>query len=281
MNECLGDWFLQNGEIKKCTEFFTPEKYNILIYEVIRVINGTPVFIENHLERLIDSAKLIGFASKINEKQIEAELELLIRTNNMDGNIRLNTYFENLKTTRLYYFVPHYYPEKVYYQKGVKLLSVKEEREIPNAKILHIELRKKIEIILLDKSIYEVALINTNNCITEGSKSNLFFLKNKELYTAPDEYVLKGITRKFVLDIANNLNIPVNYVPINYLILSNFDSAFLTGTSPKVLPVSSIDNFEFKNSNELLHLIIFEYNKLIENYISTKKSFYNGPGNCY
>jgi len=53
--------------------------------------------------------------------------------------------------------------------------------------------------------------------------------------------------------------------------IGNYHAAFLTGTSPKVLPVNAIDDYRFNNDNPLLKNLMHLYNKKIEEYISKRK----------
>ena len=84
--------------------------------------------------------------------------------------------------------------------------------------------------------------MNENNLITEGSRSNIFFLKGEALTTAPDNVILNGITRKHILEICIENNIRVEFACVKA------DAVFITGTSPMVLPFCCIDN-NFFNVN--------------------------------
>jgi branched-chain amino acid aminotransferase len=66
------------------------------------------------------------------------------------------------------------------------------------------------------------------------------------LYTAPDNMVLSGITRKHVLEICSDNHIPVKMLPVKASRLSDYEAVFMTGTSPMVLAFSSIDDKRFK-----------------------------------
>jgi branched-chain amino acid aminotransferase len=83
------------------------------------------------------------------------------------------------------------------------------------------------------------------NLITEGSRSNIFFVKNDKLITAPDNLILNGITRKYVIAICKENKIDVNYECVKADDIKSYDAAFMTGTSPMVLPFSCINDVSF------------------------------------
>ena len=105
------------------------------------------------------------------------------------------------------FFIPYLYPAPDMYRVGVEILSLNEVRNQPNAKITNLSLRTLADKIISDKNVYEVLLVNQEGFITEGSRSNIFFIKDKVVFTPPTSIVLPGITREKVLEICNNLGI--------------------------------------------------------------------------
>ena len=114
-------------------------------------------------------------------------------------------------------------------------------------------------------------MINETGQITEGSRSNVFFVSNKKLYTAPLNLVLGGITRLKVIDICNKLKIDTVQECLNKEQLTDIDGAFITGTSPGVLAINKIDNIELNVNIDLIKQISTEYNTLVQNEISCWK----------
>jgi branched-chain amino acid aminotransferase len=114
---------------------------------------------------------------------------------------------------------------------------------------------------------FEVLLVDGEGSITEGSRSNVFFVKDNDLYCAPLNKVLKGITLLKVLDICDEKGILVHFVNILPPMLSGFDAAFLTGTSPKVLPLCSVGENKFSTVNPVVEKIRKHYNQMIDEYM--------------
>ena len=83
------------------------------------------------------------------------------------------------------------------------------------------------------------------------------------LVTPPDEVVLPGITRKKVIALCFDLKIPVRFENLPYQNLTSYSGAFLSGTSPKILPLRKIDNHTFDVSQPLIKKLMNAYDQLI------------------
>jgi len=266
-------FFLHDGKPFEQDNFNLPLHFDACIYEVVRVTEGVILFAEDHVDRLFGSFGKKGMTLSLDRDQVLDELYQVVRlNNNAEGNIRYDVYVSNGHMQRWAYYVPHVYPPLSLYQHGVKLVTLRAERSEPAVKILYFDLRKQAEELMRQSGSYEVVLVDDNQYITEGSKSNLFFIRNNKIYTAPDELVLSGITRKKVIEIITRLSLPLIYDPVKYSELSQYEAAFLTGTSPKVLPVRKIDMNEFAVNHPLTLQLMREYDGMIRNYIDAHKS---------
>ncbi len=245
---------------------------SIIIYEVIRVMDGVCLFIEDHIARLMNSARLAGERLPLSEPQFILSLNELVAANNIrQGNIKLVIEMAGGNKNYSAYFITHYYPSSEQYINGVKVVALKAERTNPNAKIWQSELKQKVDLMLKDKSIYEVALFDYDGFITEGSKSNLFFVKDDAVVTAPYNRVLPGVTRKYVLQACIRLKIDINENCLHYRELPSLQAAFISGTSPKVLPIAKIDTYNVPVKNDLLRTIMNEYDTIVNEYLQKQK----------
>ncbi len=250
----------------------------IYIYEVIRVINGIPVFLEDHLDRLNRSALLAGFKNLQGSDEISKRIKNFIASEKKDiGNIKLGFSFSDPDAGPEFTlsFIPHYYPKTEEYINGVKVGLIIADRPMPNAKIQHDDIRERANHAMEINGQFEVLLVDSEGNITEGSRSNVFFIKDGKLYSAPGEKILQGITRIKVLDICRKQGIEVIETDIPANSLGQFEAAFLTGTSPKILPISTIENFKYETKLPLLIKLQNEYNILIDRYIQRKNRFHH------
>ncbi|GFR34668.1 aminotransferase class IV [Thermobrachium celere] len=262
MGEAVLKYFLHNGKEYEVNNFdIIYKELSPSIYEVIRLINGKPVFLEDHIERLNNSAKLLGVNYSADLNEMKRQIVHLANINNIQ-NYNVKIVVNNFNDPNVYlFFIKSIYPTEYDYENGVKTTLYKATRENPNAKVINSQLREKINNYLKENNLYEAILVNNNDEITEGSRSNIFFIKNNTLYTAPKEDVLVGITRIKVIEIAKNLGFEVVERKIKVDQINDFEACFLTGTSPKVLPISHIDDKAFNVKNPVLKKIMAEYDK--------------------
>jgi branched-chain amino acid aminotransferase len=95
----------------------------------------------------------------------------------------------------------------------------------------------------------------------------MVFVKGNAFYTCPLNRVLKGITLAKVLEIASAENIPVVFEAVHRLEISSYDALFITGTSPRILPVSNAGVTTFDTQNQLMRKLMMLYDKLMEQEI--------------
>lgn len=272
MSECFSRYFICNSEVEKSEEF----DENILhkgqsLYEVIRIIDGKPLFLDKHLERMDNSSRVSKLSLWLSKGEVKEKILQLIKVNNANlGNIKfLFNFQEGNRKTFLCYFVKYHYPTLQDYENGVHTILYHGERENPNAKIINVDFRTMVDSEITNSNAFEAILVDRNGHITEGSKSNIFMIKNNDVLTAPLKDVLPGVTRNVIMGLCKNLGINLKEEKINYNDLQNLDALFISGTSPKVLPVSSVDKIKFKSTqNEIVVKIMKAYDKALKEDIS-------------
>jgi branched-chain amino acid aminotransferase len=247
MNECYGKKFILNGNLQPAEMFDNSLVYEgDSVYEVLRMVKGNPIFFPDHMERLATSVKL-------QKKEFLADVPILRKAiisltrsdKKRETNLKIVFNYNNGATNYLVYFIEPIYPSETQYQKGVKGILFFAERKDPESKVINHKLRSSIYHKLILESGYEAILVNENNLMTEGSRSNIFFLKGEKLVTAPDNVILNGITRKHILEICRENKIMVEFACVKVGELKDYDAVFMTGTSPIVLPFYCIDNIFF------------------------------------
>jgi branched-chain amino acid aminotransferase len=243
----------------------------VQLYEVIRITEGIPLFLEDHLDRLTQSALLTGITSLPDQQSLNALIKYFLATKKSEtGNIKLSFLFRDLLSEPQYElnFIPHYYPASEEYTCGVRAGLLKADRPVPNAKVSHSEIRDRADRLIAKENIFEALLVDSDGNITEGSRSNLFFVRDETLYTAPGEKILQGITWKKILQICSKAGIPVIEKEIPAERIDQFEAAFLTGTSPKVLPISSVEKVVYQSDHPIVTLLMELYDQLIAGYLS-------------
>ena len=272
MEKCINTYFLFKDEMKNCEEF---QNYNCSVgkslYEVIRINDGIPIFLMEHLLRLENSAKITNYKLSISKDEIiDGILKLIYKNNVKEGNIKLVINYspneESLDKNSVFnesflaYFTPHTYPSKHQYEEGVKTITYHGERSNPNAKVINNVFREKVNEQINNKNVYEAILVDDSGFITEGSRSNIFMVQGSTVVTSKVENVLPGITRQFIIKVCKKLNIKFEEKNIHESDLESLTGLFISGTSPNVLPIKSVDGFSFNSSkNAIINAIMKEF----------------------
>lgn len=273
-NEILERYLIINGKIISVSEadaFSTGASSTI--YEVLRVVSGIPVFLERHMDRLEVSAKLLNHSIAGISDNIRYSIGELIKANNSpDKNMKIIVYnMENPIPDYMVYFILSNYPTPEQYDVGVNVILLEEERNNPNAKVVNSGYKERVATALADANAYEALLVNRENEITEGSRSNIFFVRDNKLFTAPKGNVLMGITRLYVFELCKDLGIDIIEEPISVSILKEMEGVFMTGTSPKILPIGTIGDMSFNSAkNPIIKALMNQYDNTIEEYIKEK-----------
>lgn len=237
-----------------------------IIYEVLRIIDGKPIFLEEHIKRMKNSFKLVNEEFKLKYDDIFRLIENTVKSENkIIGNIKI-TYSLNLKELKVF-FIPHSYPTDEMYRNGVKTILYFGERNNPNAKIVNDDFRNMVNCEINKHNAYEAILIDRNGFITEGSRSNIFMINGNKLITSPLKAVLPGVTRGKIIDIARRIGIEVKEEEYSYKNIDKLDGMFISGTSPEILPINSVNEIALNPKNSVIEILSKEYSKEVKKSI--------------
>jgi branched-chain amino acid aminotransferase len=264
MRDCIGKKFFFNDEIVS-TDLFKKSDFmsGIMLYEVIAFHNKKYLFLEDHLDRFEISSRLADLKLWISRDELRTRMLTLLDINEVkDGSINAVFNFSHNRTFVTYINKPHD-PTSTDYLEGVKTQLHFDIRTTPNIKFFLQDFRERAGRKIKENNLWEVILVDKDGYITEASRSNVFLIKNNELITAPLELVLPGVTRKHVIRICKELQIPVVERYIKYTELSEMESVFLTGTTSRILPVRVVDALEFNPAHPFIIKIMKIYNEQI------------------
>ena len=241
--------FYHNGKLLPIAEAVIPLSsieyaYGFGVYETIRVSNGVVYFLEDHMERLIESAKIIGLEHSFSQSAIEKGInDLVAETQSESFNIKLLLIGAPTKegaSLSALCFNP-LFPDKKLFKEGASLITYNHERVFPHAKSLnmlqsYIAYKKAKE-----AGAYDALLVNRNGFITEGTRTNFFCIDGKIIYTPPEKDILLGVTRKALLKVAEANGYEIVQKDISLDGVKKYDGAFISSTSTKILPIKIID----------------------------------------
>ncbi len=252
------DYFLYNKKIlpisKAVVSLFDIEyAYGFGVYESVRVSKGAVNFIDDHIERLIESAKVIGLKHNFSQPVIEKGiLGLVAKTQSPSFNIKILLIGASEKEDASLFALclNPFFLDKKLYKNGADFITYNHERVFPHAKSLNMlpsyVAYKKAK----RAGAYDALLINRNGFITEGTRTNFFCIKDKIIYTPPDKEVLLGVTRKALFKVAQLNDYEIIQKNIRFSDVKNYENAFVSSTSAKILPIKKINTTIFQSPSE-------------------------------
>jgi branched-chain amino acid aminotransferase len=275
MNECLGQRYVCNGKLTKASLFDNSFLYGPdYVYEVFRVIDGIALFLEDHLERFMQTCRLAGIVQPTPVDEINHWVYQLVEAEKLRmGNMKMVMLRNNDDECRLLvYITPHEYPTHEMFKEGVAVSLFRGIRHNPNAKVMDVQLREANNRLKATNNVYETLLVDGDGNITEGSRSNVFFVRDGILFTPPVEDVLPGITRKHVIEVCRMLELEVREEKVLARSVVVMEALFITGTSRKVLPVHSIDGVPFDARHPVVCKVQEAFNNHVNAYLEQHKS---------
>ena len=282
MEHLTGNGFLYCGKYYRVSSELTESLQSPVdiktYYETVRVKDGVLLFVEDHLARLVKSVKgLENFP--VDTAGILSEANSLIDMDGVtDGSIRIVLTKESL----LIHQADITLPSEELFEQGINTSLLNWERKTPNLKIFRGDYKTRVNEKFKEANShglpFELVLSDNEGRLYEGSMSNLFIIRDGQVYSAPDEKILIGITRKRVMEALkrSGLELQIGMFRPDELDPAN-DAVFVSSTPFDILPVRYIDDYEFRSSdNEILKMISKMYREYTSEYIDAAKRAING-----
>ena len=228
------------------------------VFEGMRSYAGKVFRLEEHLERLWQSANAIQLEIPGNKQQMAAAvMETLVANDIQDGYIRL-VVTRGVGTLGLdpnrcnqpqVIIITDFitlYPDE-FYQEGMEIVTATTIRNHPQALDPRIKSLNYLNNILakiegLKAGCVEALMLNHLGEVAECTGDNIFIVRDQHLLTPPYEAgVLHGITRATVMELAREDGLPVRETTMSLEDLYEADECFLTGSAAEVVPVIKVD----------------------------------------
>jgi len=227
------------------------------VFEGIRAYNGRIFRLQDHLDRLFDSAKAIDLNPGITKEQMGEIIKETLRKNNLKdayirpiisrgkGTMGLDPQ-KCPKPTIVCAAAPTGGMYGDLYDTGITGVTVCVRRNTPdtippNVKSLNYlnNILGKIEANY--KGGDEAIFLDRTGKLAEGSGDNIYLVKNGVVYTPPTINNLKGITRLVILEVAQKLGIKVEICELGLFDLYTADEVIVSGTMAELCPIVKID----------------------------------------
>ena len=242
--------------------------YGTGVFEGVRAYetsDGPAIFrLEDHTNRLFESAKLIGMKIPYDAKELNDAQSQVVKINNLKnayirpmcfyGSEGMGLRADNLKVHAIvaaWDWGSYLGDDKILNGIKVKVTDFPKRSEksmLHKAKASGNYLYSMLALKDALNSGYDEALIlDIDDNVNEGSGENFFTIINNTIHTPKDATVLNGITRQTVMKIARDLNYRVEETNISVDDVKSSDEAFFTGTAAEVTPIVQVDNVKINN----------------------------------
>ena len=253
------------------------------VWEGIRLVNNRWLFIDEHLERLFEGAKAIDLEIGLTIEDIKIALENTRSVNNMTDNAHAR-----LMVTRGIKSKPFQRPS--YSMNGptvviimehsddsisnnpISLATVPQVRGTPMMQDPKLNSHSKLNCILAciqaeKAGADEALMLDPLGFVNTTNSCNFFIVKKGEVWTSTGDYCMNGITRKKVISICKDNEIPIFTKNFSLVDVYSADESFVTGTLGSITPVSEIDGrkIEDKSNHKITEKLQSLYLQLIKN----------------
>lgn len=251
------------------------------VFEGTRVYDGNISFLDEHIDRLYDSAKVIDLDVGITKEEMrDATVEACKANDIHDGYIRhvvtrgvgtlgLNPYLCEKASVIIIAADIQLYPADLY-ETGLKIVTAGTIRNVaealnPRVKSLNYLNNIMAKIEAINAGVKECLMLNAQGFVAEASGDNVFVVKGNKLMTPPTWCGgLEGITRDKVMALAAEMGMEVSEAVMTRYEIWTADEVFLTGTAAEVIAVVELDKRQIGDGKpgSVTQKLIESYRKL-------------------
>ena len=216
------------------------------VFEAMRAYNGRIFALDEHLKRFDKGITFLRLELSVPKKEIKKQIYFLLKANRLpSARIRLVAWEEKGKARILIAALPYEPPARRKYTKGFKAfiskIRINEKSPLANKKSVSHSFLFKAFCEAKKRHCDEALLLNRRGFLCEGSRSNLFYVKDSVLFTpALSCGCLAGVTRAAILEIAWTLKIKCRKISALPEKLFKADEAFLTNSLMEVMPLTFV-----------------------------------------
>ena len=228
------------------------------VFEGIRVYGGAAFRLQEHLERLYDSAQAIWLTIPMPIAEMTALTEEAVRRSGLEdayirhiitrgiGDLGLDPRKCPAPTVIIIVDGIRLWPAEVY-ERGLRVVTAgtpipHRESLSPRVKSLNYLPHILAKIEGIHAGADEVLMLDSAGSVAEGSGQNLFVVKKGTVRTPPASAgILKGVTRDVVLELAREAGLPAEEVQLNRYDVYTADEAFFSGTAAEIVYIREVD----------------------------------------
>ncbi|GAB4162880.1 MAG: D-amino acid aminotransferase [Winogradskyella sp.] len=229
------------------------------VWEALRLHDGVLVFLEDHFNRLWQSAKTVGMLLPFSKKELEDKIWNTLKANQMTDGVHVRVMItRGVKKTpsqdpRLtisgpnVVIIPEYKTaSKDSKEKGITLFTSTIRRGSPDYLDPRLNCHSKLHevqalIQAIEAGADEALMLDVNGFVATCNATNFFIIRDNQVWTSTSKYCMNGITRAKVIQVCNYNNIVCLEKDFSLFDVYGADEAFVTGTFGGLTPVIKID----------------------------------------
>lgn len=216
------------------------------IFDFFKLVNGRPIFLDDHLDRFYNSAEQMRLPVKQNREQLKDLLSALISKNNLhDSGIRMTLtggYSPDgfsLAAPNLLITQQEFKANFDIASTGIRLVSYSHQRQFAHVKTIDYLMAIWLKDYVTENHADDV-LYQHNGIIAECPRANIFVVSSEGNLLTPGNNILKGVIRKQVLSLAKS-RYKVEERDISLDDLYSAKEVFITSSTKNILPVIQVD----------------------------------------
>lgn len=229
------------------------------IWEGLRLVEGRIAFLDAHLDRLFEGAKMLMIDIGLSRQELVGRLHACLARNHMDDGVHIRVMVTRGKKRSPYQdprltvgsatvvIVPEWkLPRPEMLERGVSLFTVHVRRTGPADQDPRLNSHSKLNDILaciqaMNAGADEALMLDDRGFVATCNSTHFFIVRGGELWTSAGGFCLRGITRDAVLRAARGAGIPAFEKDFSLYDVYGADEAFITGTFAGLTPVTIVD----------------------------------------
>jgi branched-chain amino acid aminotransferase len=264
-------WF--NGKIVRESEVVIPFRdqgflRGDAVFDMTRSFNGKAFRLQEHIARLYRSLKYLDIDPGLSPAEMAAISEdVLARNRHLLGPVedywlaqRISRGVQRVPGDNWHHYGPNVIVECVplplkerarHFRDGIEVVTPSSRRTPPDSLSPRAKMHQYLNLVLADREAKAqnpaawAVLLDVNGNLSEGQGSNIFLVRDGSLLTPKEKYVLPGVSRQTVIDLAQGLEIPFEERDIDLYDAYTADECFLTSTSLCICGVRSLNGRRF------------------------------------
>ena len=228
-------------------------------WEGIRLHRGKLLFLGAHLDRLYEGAKTLDIDMPLSKEQLGERIYETCRANDMESGVHIrlmvtrgikSTPYQDPRMTitpaTIVIIAEHKEASEETLTNGIRLFTVHVRRGYPDVQDPKLNSHSKLNCITAciqatKAGADEALMLDPHGFVATCNSTHFFIVRKGEVWTSSGDYCLGGITRRNIIDLCKENNIPVFEKNFSLTDVYGAEEAFVTGTFAGVAPVTEID----------------------------------------